>query len=360
MSVIAGRNAISWNIVNRNISPGLTAKEKLTRKITRMAKHLVHFPPQSLHLQVVLEKLEKKHSFTVRMTLRLPSNILHAEKSHEHLLSAIDSTAAALETEVKSLKAALCSDYRWKRPASRARLVEEALLFSEPMETGTGPQTDADVVSDLLLALDEQLVAHARRELRMAELCGELPRGTLEARDVVDEVARVCLAQPAKKPKTLTWEQWFYQLIRQELDRQLRMYTEERSSRIEPPPQERARTGGEDEGCDAERPLGIITSEIEPEEDLPEHHSPDRAIVPPDAAISGQELVEILQQEIKHWPADEQQVFELYFLVGFDTGEIAMIRRQSKTRSKRPSEQSNRGCASSCELVQVRACEGYL
>ena len=139
MSVVAGHNAISLNIVNRNISPGLTAKEKLTRKITRMAKHLVHFPPQSPHLQVVLEKLEKKHSFTVRMTLRLPSNILHAEKSHEHLLSAIDSTAAALETEVKSLKAALCSDYRWKRPASRARLVEEALLFSEPMETGTGP-----------------------------------------------------------------------------------------------------------------------------------------------------------------------------------------------------------------------------
>jgi DNA-directed RNA polymerase specialized sigma24 family protein len=41
---------------------------------------------------------------------------------------------------------------------------------------------------------------------------------------------------------------------------------------------------------------------------------------------------EILQEEIKHWPADEQQVFELYFLVGFDTGEIAMIRRQSKTQ----------------------------
>jgi ribosome-associated translation inhibitor RaiA len=184
-----------------------------------LAKHLVHFPPESLHLQVVLEKLEKKHSFTVRMTLRLPSNILHAEKSHEHLLAAIDSTAAALEREVKSLKAALRNDYRWKRPAYRARLAAEALVFSEPMEIGAGPQTDADVVSDLLLALDEQLVAHARRELRMAELGGELPRGALEGRDVVDEVARVSLAQPAKKPKALTCEQWFYQLIRQDAGR---------------------------------------------------------------------------------------------------------------------------------------------
>ena len=206
MSVIAGRNAISWNIVNRNVSPGLTVKEKLTREIAGLAKHLVHFPPESLHLQVVLEKLERKHSFTVRMTLRLPSNILHAQKSHEHLLAAIDSAATALESEVKSLKAALRREYCWKRPAYRARLAAEPLVFSEPMEIGTGPQADADadVVSSLLLALDEQLVAHARRELRMAELCGELPRGTFEARDVVDEVARACLAEPAKKPKALT------------------------------------------------------------------------------------------------------------------------------------------------------------
>ena len=113
MSVVAGGHVISWNIVNRNVSADLAVKEKLTRKITVLAKHLTHFPPESLHLQVVLEKLKKKHSFAVRMTLRLPSNILHVEKSHEHLLVAIRSVAAALENEVKSLKAELRSDYRW-------------------------------------------------------------------------------------------------------------------------------------------------------------------------------------------------------------------------------------------------------
>jgi hypothetical protein len=68
-------------------------------------------------------------------------------------------------------------------------------------------------------------------------------------------------------------------------------------------------------GYDAERPLGIITSEIEPEEDLPEHHIPDRAIVPPDAAISGQELVEILQEEIKHWPVLSRHYYPYISLV---------------------------------------------
>jgi hypothetical protein len=41
--------------------------------------------------------------------------------------------------------------------------------------------------------------------------------------------------------------------------------------------------------------LGIITSEIEPEESLPEHQIPDQAALPPDAVVSGQELVAILQ-----------------------------------------------------------------
>jgi len=36
-----------------------------------------------------LEKLEKRGTYTVRLTLRLPSNILHAEKSDKDLLHAI-------------------------------------------------------------------------------------------------------------------------------------------------------------------------------------------------------------------------------------------------------------------------------
>src|ERR1700744_1482301 len=199
------------------------------------------------------------------------------------------------------------------------------------METGTWPTTNVHVVSDLLQVHHKQMVAHATRELRMAELVDELPRGIIEARDVVDEVARICLEETCKKPEMLSYEQWFYQLIRQELDRQCRLFAEERHRRIELAPQEGA-SDDESEGYDAERPLGLITSEIEPEESLPEYHIPDQAALPPDAAISGEELVAILQQEIKNWPADEQQVFELHFLVGFEAHEIAMIRRETKTQ----------------------------
>jgi DNA-directed RNA polymerase specialized sigma24 family protein len=271
----------------------------------------------------------KKGTYTVKLTLRLPSNILHAEKSDDDLLHAIDAATSALESEVKSLKAELRRDFRWKRPAWRARMHREALVFGEPMEAGTGPQTHADLVADLLAAHDEHLLEHARRGVRMAELSGELPTGAMEARDIVDEAARICLAHPEKKPDHLTHEQWFYRLIREELVRQCRDFAKEHF------PAERAdRDQGslrdEAEGYDAEQPLDLITREIESEDDPPEELIADRASVPPDAAIAGQELVEWLQQDVKRWPASEQEAFELYYLVGFDTGDIARIRHKRK------------------------------
>jgi ribosome-associated translation inhibitor RaiA/DNA-directed RNA polymerase specialized sigma24 family protein len=335
MSIAVSQNAINWNIVNKNLSPDFTVKEKLARKIAGLGKHLVHFPPETLYLQVMLEKPAKKGTYTVVLTLRLPSNILHAEKSDDDLLHAIDSATIALESELRLLKAELRGDYRWKRPAWRARLhAKDALVFSEPMEAGAGPQTDADMVADLLAVHHEHLLAHTRRGVRMAELSEELPTGAVDARDIVDEAARICLAHPGKKPDELTHEQWFYRLIGEELARYRRQFVKEQHFRAEPAGQLQVALRDEAEGFDAEHPLDLITREIEPEEDLPEERIPDPAVVQPDAAIAGQELVEWLQREVKRWPASEQEIFELHYLVGFDARDIAMIRHERKEETE--------------------------
>ena len=331
MSIAVSQSAIKWNIINKNLSPGFIAKEKLARKIAELGKYLVHFRPETLYLQVTLEKLAENGTYTVRLTLRLPSNILHVEKTDGDLLQAIDCTIAALKSELSLLKAEARGDYRWKRSAwSARRNAEEALVFSEPMESGAGPQSQVDIVADLLAAHDEHLLAHARRGVRMAELSGELPRGAVEARDIVDEAARICLLHPEEKPDELTHEQWFYRLIRDELVRHRRQLAQEQLFRTEPRGEPQGSLEDEAEGYDAEQPLDLITREIEPEEDLPEERIADPALVPPDAAIAGKELVEWFQQEVKCWPASEQEAFELYYLVGLDAGEIAMIRQERK------------------------------
>ena len=175
MSIAVSHNAINWNIVNKNLSPGLNVKEKLVRKIAGLGKHLVHFPPETLYLQVMLEKQAKKETYTVKLTLRLPSNILHAEKSEDDLLHAIDAATTALESEVKSLKAALRGDYRWKRPAWRARRsTEEALLFAEPMEAGAGPQSRTYFVNASMGDPKNVGAAHDIRTVSSAEASNKI------------------------------------------------------------------------------------------------------------------------------------------------------------------------------------------
>lgn len=315
MPVTAAPNTITWNIVNKNLTPGDAVREKLRRKIARLTKHLVHFPPDTLHLQVVLQKLAKKETHAVRLTLRLPFNILHAEKSDEDLLDAVDAATSALEREVDSLKGGKRGDYRWKRSARRAAL--RALTFSDPMEDGAGPQSDTEVVAELLAAHVSHLLAHARRAIRMAELTGELPAGAVDPRDVVDEAVRICLEHPGRMGGKLTFEQRFYQLIRAELDRQVRCFSEEQTFRTEA---EMMPPFAEEELEES------IIRKLEPDERLFEEKFADQSAAPADQMISGRELVDLLQQEVKNWPPNERDIFELHYMAGFDAIEIAMIR----------------------------------
>ncbi len=331
MAILATKgNAISWNIVEKNLVLDARIRERLTRKISTLAKLLVHFPPETLHLQVALEQIAKTHNYVVRLTLRLPSNILHAEKSSPDLLGAINAAVDALEREVNSFKAELRGDYRWKRPAYRARLAqEEALVFAEPLERGKGPQTHLDVVRDLLAASEPRLLAHARRQVRMAELAGDIPARSVDPRALVDEVARICLSDPGQKPAELTYELWFYRLLGEELARRREQLHQELQLRAEPVARERGETD-EAEGYDAERPLDLVTRELEPEETLPEEQIPDEAALSPDLAAARDDLIDALQRTIKHWPRDERDVFDLHFFAGFDATEIAMIKRWKK------------------------------
>jgi ribosomal subunit interface protein len=308
--------AISWNIVNKNLTPGLMITEKLKRKLSALSRHLGRFPPDTVHLQVALEKLGKKPIYKVTFTLRLPSNILHAEKTSHNLIGAIDDAVAALERELIRLKSQLRGDYRWKRPVYRAKLeADKTILFSEPMPSGTGPQTSMDVVGDLLEAHYEQLKAHAARSIRMAELAGEISYGALGAGELVDEVARICLAKPHTKPSELTYEFWFYRLLGKELMRRREALQGPLSGST------MAVTGShpqllpadEAEGYDAENPLDLITHEIEPAEGLPEDQIADSSNIGPDSAASIHEVVSNLQQAAKHWPQLERKIFELHY-----------------------------------------------
>jgi len=126
-------NTIRWNIVNKNVTPGFTVKAALSRKLKKLEKHLPGFSLGTPYLQAFLEQMPKKGAFIAKFTLRLPSHVLHAEKSAHDLLAAIELASDALLREADSLRSRLRGDYEWKRPARRARLKVRKTMFSDEL-----------------------------------------------------------------------------------------------------------------------------------------------------------------------------------------------------------------------------------
>src|SRR5439155_912766 len=98
---------LPWNLVTKNLHGHELLRKKLHEKITRLEKHLKHFPPGTVHLQIVLERQARKPLHNAALTLRVPSNILHSEKSAPDVIKAFDDAIKSLLRELESFKAEL-------------------------------------------------------------------------------------------------------------------------------------------------------------------------------------------------------------------------------------------------------------
>lgn len=283
---------ITWNIVTDNMTWPKVLEEKLRQKITKLEQHLEHLPPDAVHLLISLERTPKKSWYTAALTLRVPHNILRAEKSARDPLPAFDKATQALLRELQSFKSRLRGHEPWKRKERRAQLHDGRLTAFAPaaMATDTGPQNLHDVVAELLRKEDAALLRYVGRLLREYELLGKLPAGALDARAVVNATAVQALAAPADKPDDRSYRVWLYDLSRRELERRLRAWRREAHEKM------------------LVEPVTEAT---------------------PDAEAARKAWLEHLQHAAKNWPADERAVFELYFLEGFEPDELAMLLKRS-------------------------------
>jgi ribosomal subunit interface protein len=106
---------LNWNLVAKAMRPHGQLRAKLQQKIRKLEVHLEHFPTDAVHLQVNLERLPKKELFSVRLTLRLPSNVLYATKTTDDPIPAFDLAVKALLRELAVLKSALRHKSSWTR-----------------------------------------------------------------------------------------------------------------------------------------------------------------------------------------------------------------------------------------------------
>ena len=105
---------LKWTLVTKRLRPHEQLRNKLQQKIRKLEAHLEHFPGDAVQLQVSLERHPKKPLFTAALTLRLPSNILRAEKSGTDPVPAFDLAVRTLLRELAVLKSDLRRESRWQ------------------------------------------------------------------------------------------------------------------------------------------------------------------------------------------------------------------------------------------------------
>ena len=287
---------IHWNIVTENVSTTALLEKKLRQKLTKLERHLRHFPPDTVHLQIALARHARKELYRAALTLRIPHNILRSEKAARDLIAAFDAAVKALLRELEKLKEQLRREPAWKRKLRRQQL--HSGFTAEPMASGTGPQTVRDVVAALLEKEHAALLRHVRRLLQQHEVGGDLPPGAIDPRAVVDEVARQALAAPAEKPDDRSYRVWLYDLARREWQRRLRTW--------------RAEAG----------PKAPVSSETVPA---------SQPAAPPDEQLARAELQEHVRTLAQQWSAPEREILELYFIEGFEPDEVALLTRRPVT-----------------------------
>jgi ribosome-associated translation inhibitor RaiA len=329
--------AIPWNYVTKNLVGHELLRKKLREKITKLQKQLKHFPTDAVHLNIVLERHPRRNFHTARLTLRLPSNILHSAKSAPDVIAAFDLSVKALLRELQALKTDLRGEIAWKRKERRAefrRIIKGAGFTALPQQTGEGPQDQADVVAEFLRQHYAHLVRHAQRQVKHLELSKDISTGALDPREVIDVVVRQTMNGWSQKPAHVDWLVWFYQLIGEEIARSVEHLRSNSSLSLEEvklQPDEAQAV----EGYDAENPLDVIMGKLEPFVAELRELVPDSSTMPPDKAVARKELLEIIQSQMETWPLQERNIFELHFVEGFEVKAIAVITHQRTGQVRR-------------------------
>ena len=284
MNIESGRVAkqFSWNMVTRGLHGHPFLRERIHSKIRTLERHLQRFPPDAVHLLFELERHPGKEEHRTVLTLRLPSHILHADKSAKSVISALSNAVKALLQELKSLKERLREEPQWKRKTSRKTLV----FAREPSENTAEPQSAAEIRDAFFESHRQPLMRFARRaanrarnqaitDPKLAELVGE---------------AKDKLAALSKRRKLTNDRAQLYRLVREAI---------------------------------AQRGSGSRKG-----------HPPSALSSPTGETSPKSGLLSAMDQVLATLSPFEQEVFDLHYVEGFETDEIAMITRKPESQVK--------------------------
>ncbi|MBK5960319.1 hypothetical protein CCR97_19250 [Rhodoplanes elegans] len=286
MTANSGQNAnhFGWNIVTHGLHGHPFLRQKIHSKIRTLERHLQRFPADAVHLLIELERHPRKEEHRAVLTLRLPSHILHADKSAKSVIAALSSAVKALLEELRDLKERLREEPQWKRKTRRNKLS----FSSVPRESGAEPQSATAMREAFVESHRSRLTRFARRVANRARSQGDQITDR-ELAELVGE-AEDKLAALSKRQKPTNDRAQLYRLVREAI----------------------AQRGG---GSRKE-------------------HTPSAPSSPTEGTSPKSGLLSAMDQVLATLSPFEQEVFDLHYVEGFETYEIAMIARKPESQVK--------------------------
>jgi ribosomal subunit interface protein len=285
MTTNAGRknSHYTWNIVTRGLHGHPLLRQKISSKIRTLERHLQRFPSDAVHLLIELERHPRKPEHRAVLTLRLPSHILHADKSAKSVIAALSNAVRALLKELTTLKQRLREEPQWKRKARRRQLS----FAPAPTESDAAPQGATDIRNAFFESYRQPLMRFARRILSRARR-HENSITDREIAEIVGE-AKDKLAALSGRRVLASERARLYRLVRDVV----------------------ARRGG-----------------------LRMTHSAAAPAPAADNLEAQSGLLPAIDQSLATLPKFEREVFDLYYVEGFEPDEIAMITRKPVSQVK--------------------------
>jgi RNA polymerase sigma factor (sigma-70 family) len=296
-------------------------KQQLTaywvKTARRLERLLAPFPAQLTDLRLTVYAHPEPRRYEFRAALSLPTGTLVAEREAADERAALDAVTDVLVGEIKRHKERLRRDYLYRR----RRRTREDLSAAGPLLRADAARGRRQAFFDLLRPLLQSLRAHARRELRIMELDGVLPRGELTADDLTHEALVRAWDRYDTRPLNKPLELWLTELMHNSLDGLTKDHSATYLSELQAhaaasPPDE------EEEGWKE----GFGYADAPTLEDL----------LPGYDAGSGWDRLEIEEQTsrvmnlVRKLPDHQRQALSLHTMEGFDLAEIAMIQERSE------------------------------
>ncbi len=117
---------LSLSVVHKALPPDPPLRRRIDRKLATLERRLRTYAPDSLHVQLRLERHPRKGITTAGITLHMPRARIHAEESRVDAVGALDGAVRILLRELDARRSDLRRESVWKKSTRRRRLHDRA------------------------------------------------------------------------------------------------------------------------------------------------------------------------------------------------------------------------------------------